>query len=501
MNENKKYFISTTLPYLNSKPHIGHCFEFVIADIIARFRINQGNKVIFNVGVDEHGTKIAQAAKKENLNIQKYCDKYAHIWKQFCKQFQIDYTNFYRTSDTEHKIKARRYFEYFNCDEYFYTIGVKPNFLFEKEYEGYYCEGCEAFKTEKEIEDEKCLIHQQKVKLLKEKNIFFNLHHPSLKEKIKDILIDKTLSKELEKNIEELKEISITRRNVAWGVKFDDEQTLYVWAEALCNYCFAAGYDVLSDSRYEKEWQEFKEYWANSLIICGKDNLKFQAYILQALLLAQDLPQTKEVLVHGTILDQDGIKMSKTLGNVIDPIEQLEKFGVSPVRYYLFLGLNTFNDSSYSELSLINLWNADIVNGYGNLLSRVIHLIDIKNVKTGYCSQDWFFQVFHIKEELNSLFAQYKFQEFKEVLNNFVTLLNKRINDEKPYSNICENSEIILNELYYACKQISEYYKIILPEYEEALNNLFKDKKKKIIFPRLEIKEVKVNKNYEKLNN
>lgn len=480
MNENK-YFISTTLPYLNSVPHIGHCFEFVIADIIARFYIIQGKNVIFNVGVDEHGTKIFHAAQKEGLKTQEFCDKYAEIWKEFCKKFQIGYTNFYRTTDKKHKKKARHYFELFN----------QKDFVFENNYSGYYCDGCEAFKTEKEVEGGKCIIHRKKTKLLSEKNVFFGLHY--FKDKIKDILINKSLSNELKNNIDELSEISITRRNVEWGVKYDDEQTLYVWAEALLSYCFAAGYDPLTDDRHSDEYKRFTEYWKNSLIICGKDNLKFQAYILQALLLAQDLPQTKGVLVHGTILDKDGVKMSKTIGNVIDPIVQLKKYGVSPVRYYLFLGLSTFNDSCYSEEALINLWNADIVNGYGNFINRLIHLMNThvlsdEKVKMNF---DWINEVNDAEIKLNLLFETYNFQQFKIDLNAFVSRLNKRISDEKPYAKDCENRNIILMELFYGLMMINRFYIIIIPEFKEKLEDALLRKIEGPIFPKIYIEQGK----------
>lgn len=485
MNDNK-FFCSTTLPYLNSVPHIGHCFEFVIADIIARFHIIQGKNVIFNVGVDEHGTKIFQAAQKEGLPPQEYCDKYAEIWKQFCKKFQIGYTNFYRTSDESHKEKASKFFALF------LDAGVK--FIYEKDYEGYYCEGCEAFKTEKEIEDGKCIIHRKKVKLLSEKNLFFNLHH--FKDKIKDILVNKSLSNELKNNINELSEISITRRNVEWGVilnyKGYENQVLYVWAEALQNYCFTAGYNPFTVT--EKTFKEFSEYWENSLIICGKDNLKFQAYILQAFLLANNLPQTKSVLVHGTILDKDGVKMSKMIGNVVDPIVQLKQYGVSPVRYYLFFGLNTFNDSCYSEEALVALWNAEVVNGYGNFINRLIHLMNnhVLNDEKTKMNFDWINEVNSVEIKLNLLFESYDFQQFKVDLNAFVSRLNKRISDEKPYAKDCKNRDTILMELFYGLMMINRFYLIIIPEFKEKLENTLLHKIEGPVFPKIYIEEGKV---------
>jgi methionyl-tRNA synthetase len=431
-----KKYITTTLPYINSIPHIGHCFEFVLADVLAehyRYKYGKDN-VIFNVGTDEHGQKIYQKAQEEGFSsTQEYCDILSEKWKEFCKILHIDYDVFYRTTSDTHKENVIKFFNEIKHHTY------------QKNYKGKYCIGCESFKTEKEIIDNKCQTHNIELTDIEEDNIFFDLNKFS--DNIKDILIDKSLSNELENILKEKFELSITRRNVKWGINIDNDTVFYVWFDALLNYIFSIKY--YEDNEY------FNEFWANSFQICGKDNLKFQAFIFQSLLLANNIPQTKELLVHGTILDECGVKMSKSLGNVIDPIEQSEKFGIDPLRYYLCFGLNTFVDSCYSEKELIHLWNIDLVNGLGNLISRLLHLIDTRNVKLNrnILSANFDEKLKCIRIAIDTEFEKCNFREARNLLNNVIYSLNKKINDDKPYSKECTDYSIILNKIYFELKK------------------------------------------------
>jgi methionyl-tRNA synthetase len=466
-----KKYITTTLPYINSIPHIGHCFEFCIADIITdfyRFKLGKDN-VFLNVGVDEHGQKIYQKSVEEGYsNTQAYCDELSKVWVEFCKQFQIDYNNFYRTTDKKHKEQVLRYFH-----------EIENNF-YKKPYEGKYCVGCESFKTDKEIINNKCVIHNADLIDIEEENTFFPLH--KFASQIKDILVNKSLSKEFSNLLEDDFDLSITRKNVKWGVELSDEETIYVWFEALLNYIFAV--------KYYEDKEYFNEYWSNSLQICGKDNLKFQSYILQAILLANDVPQTTELLVHGTILDENGIKMSKSLGNVIDPIEQKEKWGLSPLKYYLVLGLSLYDDSKYSEKELVNIWNSEVVNGLGNLISRTLHLIDIKNIDTNenLLSESFKESLNVFKTDIEKAFEEYNFNAVRALLNSNISKLNKRFQDEKPFDKNCTNYQEILNEIYFNLKVVSEYYTIVLKEHKEEIKQSFINKKKIILFQPLNLK-------------
>ena len=349
--------------------------------------------------------------------------------------------------------------------------------LYKKTYNGKYCVGCESFKTDKEVEDNKCIIHKSDLTDIQEENTFFPLHKFS--HLIKDILVNKSLSQELKNILQDDFDLSITRKNVKWGIELNDDETIYVWAEALMNY-------VLSIKYYEDP-EYFKSFWDNSLQICGKDNLKFQAYILQALLLANNIPQTKELLVHGTILDENGFKMSKSLGNVIDPIQQKEKFGLSPVKYYLTFGLSLFDDSKYSEKDLINIWNSDIVKGFGNLISRTLHLIDIKNIEPNEESLTIDFQNYlkMIEYNIEDSFEKYDFNNVRNLLNQSISKINKKYEVERPFDKECILYSEILNEIYCELKLLSKYYSLILKEYKNDIEKAFVDNKKIILFKSL----------------
>jgi methionyl-tRNA synthetase len=337
--------------------------------------------------------------------------------------------------------------------------------------------GCESFITEKEIVDGKCPIHKTHLILTKETNKFFDLSKFS--NLIKDVLVDKNKSVELKNIIQEKFDLSITRQNVNWGIDTGDGDVFYVWFEALLNYIFAI--------KYYEDKEYFNKFWDNSLIICGKDNLKFQAYILQAFLLSNDIPQTKEVLVHGNILDADGNKLSKTSGNVIDPIEQVKKYGLDAVRYYLIFGLNTLSDSKYSETELIQKWNNDIVNGLGNLISRLLHLVESKNVSLDekYLSVGSNDRIQNNTNEIKKYFSEYNFKELGNLLNGIVFNLNKRITIERPFDKNCNNYSEILNELYFELKAIIPYYAIIIKGHKELLERAFNYNKKVILFERI----------------
>ena len=452
-------FISTTLPYINSIPHIGHCFEFIISDFITRYERSKGNSVFFNTGVDEHGIKVQLTAEKNNITPQEWCDAYYIKWIDFCRKIQLSNDNFFRTSSPEHKDFSLKCFNQL----------LSTGFLVKKKYKGYYCNGCESYKTEREIIDNKCSIHLSELIETEEDNYFFDL----TKNPIDNTLIDVSLRKELEKNISELKEISITRKNVDWAIKIDNDTSLYVWTEALLNY-----YESVLNNK-----KDYKSYWENSLIICGKDNLKFQSYILPALLKALGIPQNKKVLVHGTILDNAGIKMSKTLGNVIDPIDIINKYGISPLRFY-FSTFNFFKDSKFNPIELINNWNSLIVNQFGNTITRLFHIGKIKNVTY---TTEYSYYIKH-KDSFNNIKTLLDNYDYTNALNKcfeLVSFINKRINDEKPYDKESTNAEEIITEGYVLLKEISNVICIIIPEYDNILRTSFINKEKVILFNKL----------------
>ena len=469
----QKKFITTTLPYSNNPfgGHIGHAFEFVLADVIAdywRSRLGDGN-VRLNIGLDEHGQKIVHKAEEFGyISTQEYCDFAADNWKQFADKLGISYDNFYRTTDPKHKANAVRLFN-----------EELTEFIYERDYEGLYCIGCEAYKTPKEIANDRCSIHGYELKWTSERLKCFDLKRFSAD--IEDRLVDKTLSKELRNIIASDFDFPITRNSVDWGVKLPDGSTLYLWGEALSNYIFAAGLYNDNDT--------FEDWWVNSLQLCGKDNLKFQAYIFQAILLARGIPQTKEILIHGTILDEKGNKMSKSLGNVVDPIVQLEKYGRGALRYYLTLGLNTYGDTAFSEKELVNIWNTEVVGGFGNLVARTLHLIDITDLDPSHfpTTVENASQRLGRTLDLLKAFDTYDFHSIRERLNQWVSHLNGRINDERPFDVNVADRKRIISEIHTDLTIIAKFYRIILKD--DRITKVLEGRKKVILFEKLKVKD------------
>lgn len=465
-----KKFITCTLPYGNaSRPHCGAAFEFVLADVIAEYwrSVLGADNVRLNIGLDEHGQKIAQKAAELGLEPQEYCDRTAVSWIESCKTLGISYDIFYRTTDPQHKENAVRLF------------GEElKDFIYERDYHGLYCVGCESYKTEKEVINGRCAIHGYELTPTTERVKCFDIQR--LSSRIEDRLVDKTLSAELKNILAADFDFPITRKNVEWAIPFGDA-TLHVWPEALSNYLFAAGlYD---------DQDTFEEWWANSLQLCGKDNLKFQAYIFQAILLARGLPQTKEILVHGTILDEKGAKMSKSLGNVVDPIVQLEKYGRGALRYYLTLGLNTYGDTAFSEKDLVNIWNTEVVGGFGNLVARTLHLVDISGLEPNSFPRTSENASHRVKRtlELRDAFKQYDFHSVRQLLNQWVGHLNARINLERPFDVNVPDRKRIIFEIYADLISIAPFYQIILKD--ERVTKVLEGRKKVILFDKLKVKE------------
>jgi methionyl-tRNA synthetase len=491
---NKK-FITTTLPYANSAPHIGHAFEFIIGDVIARyFRNKLGDKnVIFNIGLDEHGKKIHDAAQASGLTTIQYLDQLEIKWRTFCFKFNIKFENFYRTSDYPHYSRVQQ----------FWVRAYNKGLIYEKEYTSKYCVGCESFKLDKDLEDGKCPDHPTtEITIVSEKNFFFRLSQfkPQLEELFRlnpDILVPEQKRAEVLNIIEDLQDISISRNreNVPWGVPvpYISDQIIYVWFDALLNYIFAAGY-------YSND-VDFDEYWEDSVQIFGPDNLKFQAVIFQGLLASADIKNTGKLLCHGTILDKNGRKMSKSVGNVVDPMDQLQKYGVDAVKYYSLAGLNIYGNSSWDEAQLVDVYNSHLADDYGNLLSRVVTLMS-RGLKDNELIGDPNIVCDHqliidekicvlIRQqilELKDLWDNYRITEALIETNKIVKWCNKYINDQQPWKKEGAWWATLL-ELHYILCLITDLYAPVFPEKtKEAFDSLY-NHNKIVLFPKIEIKE------------
>lgn len=479
-----KKYITTTLPYVNAEPHIGHALEFVQADTLARyFRNKLGREnVFFNVGTDEHGQKIYNTAEKEGLTPEEFVKKYANRFVDFCNLFFVDYDNFYRTSNPEHHEAAQKFWN--QCNE--------NGDIYKKQYSGMYCIGCERFLTEKDLVDGKCPDHRTVPELKEEENYFFRLskYRENLLnwlEETPEAIKPDFRREELKKFISEMEDISISRvkESLPWGIQVpnDPEQVFYVWFDALTNYVNVVGYGT--------DEEKLKEWWPG-LQLCGPDNLRFQGAIWQGMLASAGLPHSEKILIHGMVLAADGTKMSKSIGNVVSPFEQEEKYGAEVVRFYLLTGITTYGDAAYNEGELVNSYNARLANNYGNLLNRVIHLANSKDVEINNeekVEKEFKEKVDSIKKEIEFSYEDYEIALAGEKIDSLADYGNKYINDEEPWSKdiSLERAEEILNNLSYLLKVVTDLYEPIIPISADKAKKALENREKIILFNKIEV--------------
>jgi methionyl-tRNA synthetase len=449
-------FITTTLPYINSNPHIGHALELVHADVLSRFSKTKGFEIhtVFNSGLDEHGLKVYKSAEAKGLSPKEYCDELAEQWKDFYKKFSIKPDIFYRTTSIEHYLKVVEIWK--KC--------LDKGDIYKKEYTGKYCVGCEEFKRDIDLVDGKCSVHNYlELEEVSEENYFFRLtkykeHLLKWFDENEDFIQPRSKRAETRNFILNIEDISVSRNkeSVPWGISCptDETQNIYVWFEALCNYIIAAGYGE----------SDFKWQTHETIQLCGPDNIRFQAVIFQGILASLDIEHTSKLLVHGTVQDENGKKMSKSLGNVVDPIEQLEKYNEDAVRYYLVAGLPTYSNTPYKEDDLVKIYNSHICNSFGNLAKRVNTLIykkDVIIIDLPKEAQD------SIKIEIENIdlnFERFELQDAFLGLNQFISKINTYLNDTTPWS-LTDQKEINyhLTFCYECICAVLKYYKILFP--------------------------------------
>lgn len=364
-SERKKFYITTPIYYVNDKPHIGSAYTTIVGDVLARLHRSIGEDVLFLAGTAEHGSKIAQSADKAGKDVQAFVDENSAKFSLAWDTLDIAPDDFIRTTEERH-IKAVNLF---------FNKLKQSGKVYEGEYEGLYCVGHEAFLKESELVDGLCPDHKTKPDLIREKNWFFKLsdYGQILQEKIEDgdfIIRPEARRNEILSFIKQgLEDIAISRRTAkfALALPWDPEQTIYVWLDELFNYCSAIGY---ADDR-----ERFNRYWPADIHMVGKDIVKFHAVIWPAVLLAigEELPKT--VYAHG-FFTVGGQKMSKSLGNVIDPVEMAEKYGSDALRYFLLREVPFGEDGDVSEEKLKSRYNGDLANGLGNLFSRTTNMIE-----------------------------------------------------------------------------------------------------------------------------
>lgn len=368
-NMTKSFYITTTLPYVNSEPHLGFAMEIIRADIVARSKALQGFEVFFNTGTDEHGQKIYDNAVAAGQDVQVYVNKYAESFRNLKGLLGLsENLHFIRTTD-EHHVKAA---------QVFWQKCLDKGDIYKKNYKVKYCVGCELEKQDSELEDGKCPIHPNKeLEIREEENYFFRFsnYQTKLLELYgnSNFVVPDFRFNEIKAFVERgLEDFSISRlkSKMPWGVPVpnDNDHVMYVWFDALVNYISTLG--------WPEDVANFEKFWVNGTPVqyCGKDNLRQQSAMWQAMLMSAGLTPSHNIVINGFINAEDGRKMSKSLGNVVGPKEIVDEYGVDLLRYYVARELSNFEDSSVSKDKIKDAYNASLANGIGNLVSRIMKM-------------------------------------------------------------------------------------------------------------------------------
>ncbi len=491
-----KFYVTTPIYYVNAPPHIGHALTSIEADVLARHRRLKGDKVFFLTGTDEHGAKIVRAAKDAGKETKKFVDDMAEKFIELKNILNLSADDFIRTSD------KRRHWP---GVELMWRRISEAGDLYKKTYKGLYCIGHEAFVTEKDLLDGKCADHGKEPEIVEEENYFFRLskYADKIQKAIKSgklkILPEGRKNEVLSFIKEGLEDISFSRprKDLEWGIPVpgDPSQTIYVWCDALTNYLSAIGFGNLDESGKPAEGaRRFSEWWPADVHLIGKDILRFHAVIWPAMLLSAGLELPKSILAHGFIT-VEGKKMSKTLGNVVDPFALVEKYGSDPLRYYLLREISTGADGDFSEKKFIDRYNGDLANGLGNFVARVLKVAQSAGLE-GFLRHK---PVREVEEKIKTLkkIAHRKIEEFQmhEALASVWELIafgDEHANKTAPWSSSGKNRQEAVFDLLVILDNVSAMITPFLPETAEKITRSFlwqgdvlKIQTLPILFPRI----------------
>ena len=470
---NNKYFISTAIAYTNGEPHIGFALELIQADVLARYQRLLEKDVFFVTGTDENALKNAQTAEKAGVEVHKFVTECAEKFKKLAEVLNISNSDFIRTTEERHIKGAQKFWK-----------ACKPEDIYKKKYKGLYCVGCEEFKTQKDLIEGVCPEHRAKPEEVEEENYFFKLskYQNDLLKLFESSELKITPASRKNEIVEFIKggleDFSISRsrqRAKNWGIPVpgDDSQIMYVWFDALTNYINALGYGN-DDAR-------FKEFWANGSTahLVGKGITRFHAIYWPAMLLSAGLALPKEIFVHGYVT-VDGEKISKSLGNVVDPFTVVEKYGVDVVRHFLLREIPSGEDGDFSYKKLEERYNGDLANGLGNLVQRVITLIDTK--LSGELIYKYDLVEKEVKEKAETIFKKY----IKNIDNfllheavgdiwQLVAFGDKYLDDKAPWK-VIKHDEAeflkIMNNTFYIMYNVTWMLVPFLPETADKIFNV-----------------------------
>ncbi len=458
---NKNFYITTPIYYPSAKPHMGHAYTSIVTDVIARFKRLDGYNVEFLTGTDEHGLKIQRAAEKKGSDTKKFCDEISETFRNLSSTLNLSNTDFIRTTENRHIKSVQN----------LWNILEKKNEIYLSKYSGWYSVSDEAFYNDNEIKEEngiKISVNSgSQVEWVEEESYFFKLSKWESKllkfynDNPKFILPNSRRNEVINFVKSGLKDLSISRKSFSWGIKVPNnkEHVIYVWLDALTNYISALNYS-------DKNNKKYKDFWPANLHIIGKDILRFHAIYWPAFLLAADIKPPKRIYGHGWILSGEE-KMSKSKGNILDPLEIIDKYGLDSLRYYLLKEVSFGKDGNISQDKLENCINSDLANNYGNLCQRVISFNE-KNCgliipKKNQFEKDDLKILNKISDNLKNLRSYIDNQELNLYTNFIVDCLfdaNKYFNDQEPWKKKTDISR--LNTIVYVSLEVIRKISILL---------------------------------------
>jgi len=476
--DKKARYITTTLPYVNDIPHIGHAFEFIQADVLARFWRLSGHDVFFSIGTDEHGQKVAQKADENKEDRQQYVDRFALEFQKLEGKLGLSFDNFVRTTHDYHKEAATEIWK--RC--------VASGDIYKKSYKGLYCVGDEMFLRDSDLVDDKCPSHPNMVPVeIEEENWFFALS--KYEEKLLTLLSDEKRTLPdwrreeaitfIKNGLEDLS-ISRVKERMSWGIPVpgDDTQVMYVWFDALTNYVSTLGWPNDSNGNFKKFWED-----GHTMQVAGKDQIRFQTIIWQAILMSAELPTTDTILYHGFI-NSDGQKMSKSIGNTISPFELVEKYGTDATRYILMRHVHPVNDSDVTWEKMDEWYTAHLVNGIGNLTARIMKLAETHIEELVERSDE-----IEFPNEYVEALERFEANEALDYIWKRIGDLDEKISETEPFKVVktdLEQGRALISDLVTELYAIGGMLKPFLPEANEIIRRaVLENKKPENLFPRL----------------
>ncbi len=484
-SKHNKFYITTAIDYANASPHLGHAYEKICADTIARWHRFKGEDVYFLTGTDENAQKNVQAAKVAGINVKEFITENSKKFINLCHKLNLSNDDFIRTTEKRHVEVSQLIFKKL------YDKGD----IYKGFYEGYYCDGCEAFITERELIDGRCPEHNIEPRVIKEENYLFRLskyQKDILKLLEHDLVEPESRKNEIINRVKAgLNDLSVSRKSLDWGipVPFDKEHRIYVWIDALINYISALGYP---------DGEKFKKYWPADIHLIGKGINWFHSCIWPAILMSSEIELPAKIFVHGYVNIQ-GQKISKSRSNAIDPVQLIDEYGVDALRYFLLREIPFGEDGNFSHSAFIQRYNSDLANDLGNLLNRTLTMIEKYfdglipwSSKSSSLDKKLVESTKNLHKRLDNLMNKLDMNRSLEVIWELINKANKYIEDSKPWQ-LNKNNEERLKTVMYNLTEVLRVVSLSLSSFiPAASNNILKQLNQKVIPETLSFEEIKI---------